>query len=219
MKTLHIDVVDKVANYREDDGAIVCGNSDYQIEFNFDAEWGAHDKKTARFIYGNTYKDVEFTGNVCTVPLLVKAHEVFVGVFVTDELATTTTRIPATFCVLCNSATGNNEKPVIVESGTKLYRHYMTSFDLYAIEIISTSKKPFQISQSSDGVVGLPIEDGTTLVSALVWTNPNNYKSATLNVDRVYILGESITEQLAITNIEGTSLTVMGFSGDTVTEL
>ena len=33
MKTLHISILDKVATYRQRDGEIVCGNSDYQIEF------------------------------------------------------------------------------------------------------------------------------------------------------------------------------------------
>jgi hypothetical protein len=61
MGTLKINVKNKIAESIND--FIVCGNSDYKIEFAFDEEWKAHNVKTARFIYNNSAVDVVFEGN------------------------------------------------------------------------------------------------------------------------------------------------------------
>ena len=68
MQELHITVSNKVATYRRRDGFIVCGNSDYMVIFAFDAEWDAHEEKTARFVWNNQYIDRPFTGNVDPEP-------------------------------------------------------------------------------------------------------------------------------------------------------
>lgn len=104
MKTLHINVVDKVASYHKRDGAIVCGNSDYQIQFKFDSEWNSHNKKTARFIWGGAYYDVDFTGDICRVPILKNTRLVEVGVFAGELNTTTSAIIPAKASILCGGA-------------------------------------------------------------------------------------------------------------------
>ena len=100
MKTLHIIVANKIATYSSRGGEIVCGNSDYAIEFSFDEEWDAYETKTARFIWGGKYVDKEFTGTVCPVPVLENTTMLEVGVFVErlgssapERLITTTTAI------------------------------------------------------------------------------------------------------------------------------
>lgn len=87
MKTLHITVANKVAtcSTRYDD--IICGNSDYQIEFNFDAEWDAYETKTARFIWNGKYVDEVFKGRVCPVPVVANTERLEVGVYA-DEIST-----------------------------------------------------------------------------------------------------------------------------------
>lgn len=50
MKNLNVIVTNKIARYLQRDGEIVCGNSDYQITFTFDADWEGYETKTARFI-------------------------------------------------------------------------------------------------------------------------------------------------------------------------
>ena len=70
----------------------VCSNSDYQIRFDFDAEWTAHQVKTARFRYGVAYQDVVFTGDTCPMPVIENAAVIYVGVYAGD-LRTTTTAI------------------------------------------------------------------------------------------------------------------------------
>lgn len=101
MKDLHIIIKDKIATYIQRDGAIVCGNSDYQIVFTFDEEWDAYTTKTARFRWGGENHDVTFTGNTCDVPVISDATSVIVGVFV-DEIASTSVIIPCRRSILCS---------------------------------------------------------------------------------------------------------------------
>ena len=81
MPDIKITVRDKVAT--GDGSRIVCGNSDYSILFDFDAEWDDYDVKTARFVYAGmngTYIDVVFSGTTCHVPVLQDAIGVYFGV-------------------------------------------------------------------------------------------------------------------------------------------
>ena len=82
----------KIRNKRAwatDHTEIVCDNSDYTVNFDFDEEWSAYETKTARFDNGVQYVDVIFAGNVCPVPALSDASEVKIGVYA-GELHTTT---------------------------------------------------------------------------------------------------------------------------------
>ena len=113
MNTLQITVDKKIANYVERSGTIVCGNSDYQIQFTFDEEWSAHTKKTARFEWNGKYTDVEFEGNTCLVPVISNADTCIVGVYAgeapVDEemLSTTRTNIPCQRSVRCGAPAAN----------------------------------------------------------------------------------------------------------------
>lgn len=99
---LHIDVVSKVATYQKRDGCIVCGNSGYQIEFDFDDEWDAVSDKQAVLIVNGSPTRVNITDNVCNVPIIRNADKVIVGVH--SEIAgmtTTGTEIPCKKSILC----------------------------------------------------------------------------------------------------------------------
>ena len=100
-KTLHISVVDKIATYCQRDGTIVCGNSDYVIEFSFDSEWNTHYTKTARFITEGTYTDVVFDGTRVAVPPLTNCSSVSVGVFSGNLKTTTPAVIGCQKSILC----------------------------------------------------------------------------------------------------------------------
>ena len=104
MRVLHISVLDKKATYQNRDGDIVCGNSDYVIEFAFDAEWAAHNEKIARFIWNGAYKDVTFTGTTCPVPIITGASEVEVGVYAGELRTTTPAIIGCQKSILCQSS-------------------------------------------------------------------------------------------------------------------
>lgn len=104
MKTLHINVSDKIATYRQRDGLIVCGNSDYQIQFTFDSEWDTHTQKTARFIWAGQYVDVDFEGDVCPVPIIQSAEQLLVGVYAGELSTTTPAFIDCKKSILCEGA-------------------------------------------------------------------------------------------------------------------
>lgn len=69
--------------------AIVCGNSDYSIQFDFDDEWSAYETKTARFITGSKFTDVVFSGDTVSMPIVYNTRMVAVGVFAGDLRTTT----------------------------------------------------------------------------------------------------------------------------------
>ena len=109
MITLQITVVDKVATYHKRGGHIVCGNSDYQIAFNFDAEWDGYTTKTARFISNGEHYDKVFSGNICPVPVLRDTDKVEVGVFVEGLETTTRAEISCRRSILCGGSTPSIE--------------------------------------------------------------------------------------------------------------
>lgn len=99
--TICISIRDKIASYA---GKIpyVCGNSDYVITFDFDAEWDAYATKTARFVKDDTtYQDQVFSGNQCPVPVISNTYGIRVGVFAGDLHTTTPAYIPAKKSILC----------------------------------------------------------------------------------------------------------------------
>ena len=114
MNILHVNVVNKIATYLQRDGEIVCGNSDYQIQFTFDSEWDAHARKTARFIWNGKHLDVGFTGNVCDVPKLQNTTELKVGVYAGDLSTTTAAVIGCRQSVLCGGEEAYNEDAILM---------------------------------------------------------------------------------------------------------
>ena len=108
MKTINVLVRDKIAS-AVGDIVYICGNSDYIISFDFDAEWDAYSVKTARFVHNGTYTDVVFTGNQCAMPVIHKAYGIFVGVYAGDLRTTTPAHIPSAASIL--SAEGTPAAP------------------------------------------------------------------------------------------------------------
>ena len=109
MRVLHVVVNNKIATYTARDGHIVCGNSDYSLNFTFDSEWDEVDTKTARFIWNGKYYDAEFTGTECVVPIINDADEVTVGVYAGSLTTTTPASIPCEKSILCGTNTAQDE--------------------------------------------------------------------------------------------------------------
>lgn len=101
MKNLNVIVTNKIARYLQRDGEIVCGNSDYQITFTFDADWEGYETKTARFIWNGKHMDIPFSGSVCQVPKITNANSVAVGVYAGDISTTTAAVIPCVRSIRC----------------------------------------------------------------------------------------------------------------------
>lgn len=99
-RVISVSVKDKIAAAAPD-ALYICGNSDYSIQFEFDAEWDAFPEKTARFIYSNQYQDVIFRGSICNIPVITGALAITVGVFAGDLHTTTPAVIKAQRSILC----------------------------------------------------------------------------------------------------------------------
>lgn len=130
MPILHITVRNKRAAYCSRDGSIVCGNSDYSVQFDFDAEWAGHTLKTARFVYGGHAEDVLFEGDTVAVPKIRNVTAMFVGVFAGDLKTTTPAIIPAEKSILC-------EEGLPPDPGPGLYEQIMAVLQAYDPERIT----------------------------------------------------------------------------------
>lgn len=99
---ISVKVREKIASAIDENSVIICGNSDYVIEFDFDNEWDKYSTKTARFSVGAEYVDVVFTGNKCSVPILRNVFFVKVGVFAGDLVTSTPAIIPCKKSIICD---------------------------------------------------------------------------------------------------------------------
>lgn len=122
MKVLQVTINNREASYVKRCGEIICGNSDYTIQFTFDEEWDAYDTKTARFIWNGQYKDVQFTGSTCSVPILKNTDSVTVGVYAGQLQTTTAAVIGCRKSILCG------EVQATVESYDGSYDSSFVSF-------------------------------------------------------------------------------------------
>lgn len=113
MHTIQVSVRDKIAT-QTDDTVIINGNSDYNIEFDFDAEWADLNNKIGIFAYNDAaahkwaYQTVLFSGNTCTVPILRDIHCVYVGVTAGNVRVTTPAKVQ---CRLSISDYADTEEP------------------------------------------------------------------------------------------------------------
>ena len=103
---ISISVTNKNAK-ADDPPSIVCGNSDYTVDFNFDSEWADYTVKTARFSYIvcgqlKRYIDVVFSGDECSVPVFHNIDAVEVGVYAGDLRTSTPAIIPCKKSILCD---------------------------------------------------------------------------------------------------------------------
>lgn len=69
-------------------GAIVCGNSDYELVFEFDEEWAAHEWKRVCCVsdgyHGRIVEAQVGTTNRCSLPLVHGATYIDIGVYMAD---------------------------------------------------------------------------------------------------------------------------------------
>lgn len=90
MPVINVKVENKIAQ-AEKGAYIVCGNSDYIINFELGEEWSGHNFKTALFVYNGKLQPVVFEGNSCAVPVLYNTTLVAVGLQSKDKTLITTT--------------------------------------------------------------------------------------------------------------------------------
>lgn len=113
MKTLNVNITNKVATYSQRGGTIVCGNDDYIIKFTFDDEWSEFLTKTARFKWNGAFHDIPFAHDWVAVPRVSNTKELEVGVYAGESLHTSTSAIikcvPSCLCGTTTQAPGADE--------------------------------------------------------------------------------------------------------------
>ena len=112
MPTIDIIIRNKTAS-AVDPPCIVCGNSDYNVKFDFDDEWQAHNNKIGVFAYNRCgewrSENVLFEGDTCPVPALHGVRSVWIGVTAGDVQTSTPADVPCRMGVTDFSDT--NEPP------------------------------------------------------------------------------------------------------------
>ena len=97
MPTIDIIIRNKTAS-AVNPPCIVCGNSDYNVKFNFDDEWQAHNNKIGVFAYNRCgewqSEKVLFEGDTCPVPALHGVRSVWIGVAAGDVRTSTPADVP-----------------------------------------------------------------------------------------------------------------------------
>lgn len=97
MPTIDIIIRNKTAS-AVDPPCIVCGNSDYNVKFDFDDEWKAHTNKIGVFAYNRCgewqSEKVLFEGDTCPVPALHGVRSVWIGVTAGDVRTSTPADVP-----------------------------------------------------------------------------------------------------------------------------
>lgn len=151
MHTIQVSVRDKIAT-QTDCTVIINGNSDYNIEFDFDAEWTDLNNKVGIFAYNDAaahkwaYQTVMFSGNTCTVPILRDIHCVYVGVTAGNVRVTTPAKVQ---CRLSISDYADTEEPPSAD----VWGQILAKFDELQTEIDEIK---------AGGVGGIDISLGVT---------------------------------------------------------
>lgn len=108
MPEIKITVAQKIATNTTPGEVIVCGNSDYTVTFDLDAEWATEPNRTARFVYYKNglqlFQEKTFTGNTAPVPVLSGIDYVMVGVYAGDLRTTTPAKVLCDRSILCGDA-------------------------------------------------------------------------------------------------------------------
>lgn len=179
MPTIDIIIRNKTAS-AVNPPCIVCGNSDYNVKFNFDDEWQAHTNKIGVFAYNRCgewqSEKVLFEGDTCPVPALHGVRSVWIGVTAGDVRTSTPADVPCRMGATDFSDT--TEKPSadiwgqILDKldtvGTVQRINTVISYDVDRGEIVmpdpnATSTTYMKARFNSDGTITLsPVADDIT---------------------------------------------------------
>ena len=155
MPTIHINVKNRVAT-ANGDSRIINGNSDYNIEFDFDAEWTDLNNKIGIFAYNDAaahkwaYQTVLFSGNTCTVPILRDIHCVYVGVTAGNVRVTTPAKVQ---CRLSISDYADTEEPPSAD----IWGQILAKLDELQTEIDEIKAGGVGGTDTSLGVIGATV--------------------------------------------------------------
>ncbi len=96
MQIINITIADRIA-YADNGTSAVQHNTDYQVQFSFDAEWDAYPSKKAVFVWqegdSTVAEFVSFTGNLAPMPKISGSSYILIGVTAGDMLTSTAAKI------------------------------------------------------------------------------------------------------------------------------
>lgn len=116
MPEIRVTVRNRIA-YTSDNPEIVCGNSDYSVLFDLDAEWDAFPVRTARMVWRdpdsgrNRYAEMLFEGSRVVLPPVYRVSQVLLGIYAGDIRTTAPVRIPCCACVTGSDAVHPDPAP------------------------------------------------------------------------------------------------------------
>ena len=147
MSELKVTVRDKIAT--AGDQKVVCGNSDYTVCFDLDAEWGSYETKTMRVVYhDHTYTDVVFTGIEAPLPVVVNQSAIRVGLFAGDLHTSSPAYFPCVPSILCGNASESKESQELKDNMNKILAEKVdvpqtaSVGDVLTVEEVDANGKP-----------------------------------------------------------------------------
>ena len=161
-RVINITIRDKLAVVA-DRTVYVCGNSDYTVHFDFDAEWDAYKTKTARFIFGSKYKDVVFDGNECPVPIISNAYGLNVGVFAGDLHTSTPAYVETERSILCGFGSPADPDPDV-------YAQIMSKLNMISDDI-GAAVEEYLEENPIEGGVDFETDETLTLENGVLSVN------------------------------------------------
>lgn len=216
--TIDIIVENKIAR-TNGTPVIVCGNSDYIINFTFDGEWDGITRKTARFVNytdngrRKNFVDVAFTGDAVKMPVMSNITEVYIGVYADDIRTTTPARVECKKSILCG--TGETEDIFIASADLWELYEVIPQLDVNIAKNRSVSASsvfdPFGIGQNAakNAVDG---DNGTRWTANNTDTNPwlRVYLGGNKNIYKVCINWFNMPQKYRLeTSVNGSAWTTV----------
>lgn len=151
MSNIKITVKNKIATNPEST-EYICGNSDFVIDFDFDAEWDAYETKTARFIYGGGYQDIIFQGSQCAVPVISNTNTILCGVYAGDLHTTTPALIRARKGILCGNSAPADPPPDVYAQMMEILNKLSSDNPVDAVRYIPQELTEEQQKQARENI-------------------------------------------------------------------
>ena len=164
MNIINVTVRGKMAR-AEGRARIVCGNSDYTVRFDFDAEWKAYDLKTARFVSEDgSYTDVQFEGDDCAIPILRNTRTLLVGVFAGNLRTTTAALIHAVPCITDPDGTPADPAPDVYAQLMERFNAIEAPAVLYTAQELTDEQKAIARENISAMAAIKKVSTGTNII-------------------------------------------------------
>lgn len=152
MPIIRVQVKDKIALNLTPNEKIVCRNSGYKVEFDFDEEWNENVTKTAFFVYNGLSIPVPFNGKVCEIPVLYNATVCKIGVEAGDIKTTTSAYVS------CLKAITDEGGEIPAPPKEEAYNKIIELVNEVSVEAVGSARK-IEFEISDDYVLSALLKD------------------------------------------------------------